>query len=296
MDPSAGLEFPRHIPPSQFMQGLLMLAILLGGLAALAGLIVRACLQPPDARAYRRRLRLRRPRGVDFWVLLAVLLLMNGALIIGVQLWTGGAEDRLDALQGPLAVAQTLALQGAALVWIVRVWGGSRAHWRKRFGMDRHWIRDIFHGVWGYAAAAPLVIVAALGWRFLLKRWGIEVAPQDLLNLVAGDPTGWLARYLLFVAIVLAPISEELVFRGLALPLFSRKAGVVAGVTASALLFALLHMNIGAFGPIFVFGLALGAAYVVTGQLRVPIVMHMAFNGVNLSLLLNSQELLRAAA
>jgi membrane protease YdiL (CAAX protease family) len=295
MDPQVALELPQHIPPSHFLQGLLMLAFLLGGLAALGGLMVRACLQPPDARACRQRLRFRTPRAADFWTLLAGLLVMNVLLILGVRLWTGGAEDRLTALQGPLAVAQTLALQGAALVWVSQVWGGSRTRWRKRFGLDRHWIRDTLHGLWGYAAAAPLVIAAALGWRYLLMRWGVDVAPQDLINLIAGDPTGWLARYLLFVAIVLAPLSEELVFRGLALPLFSHQAGMAVGVTASALLFALLHMNVHAFVPIFVFGLALGMAYVVTGQLRVPIVMHMAFNGVNLALLLQSQELLRAA-
>jgi membrane protease YdiL (CAAX protease family) len=296
MDPQVTLDLPRHIPPAQFLQGLLMIALLLGGLAALGGLLVRACLQPPDAHVCRQRLRFRTPRASDFWALLAGLLVMNVLLILGVRLWTGGAEDRLAALQGPLAVAQTLALQGAALVWVSRVWGGSRTRWRRRFGLDHRWLRDLLHGLWGYAAAAPLVIAAALGWRYLLMRWGVDVAPQDLIKLIAGDPTGWLARYLLFVAVVLAPLSEELVFRGLALPLFSRQAGVAAGVTASALLFALLHMNVNAFAPIFVFGLALGMAYVVTGQLRVPIVMHMAFNGVNLILLLQSQDLLRAAA
>jgi membrane protease YdiL (CAAX protease family) len=89
----------------------------------------------------------------------------------------------------------------------------------------------------------------------------------------AFPPTeGFLDRGLLIVSlVVVAPVVEEFVFRGLLLHRWSRKWGMVRGVLSSTAAFAVLH-----FSPvgIFLLGLGLAAIYLRTGSLRLAIAAH----------------------
>ena len=111
----------------------------------------------------------------------------------------------------------------------------------------------------------------------------VSVTITDLFNRIQGPANQVL---LVLVAAGLAPLGEEALFRGLLLPALTRRVGLIGGVAISAALFALLHFNAFAFLPLFAFGLALGAAYWMTGSLLVPILMHAVFNAVNSTLLM----------
>jgi len=76
---------------------------------------------------------------------------------------------------------------------------------------------------------------------------------------------------LLVSLVIVAPVVEEFVFRGLLLHRWSRKWGLVRGVLASTAAFAVLH-----FSPvgIFLLGLGLTAIYLRTGSLRLAIAAH----------------------
>jgi membrane protease YdiL (CAAX protease family) len=94
-----------------------------------------------------------------------------------------------------------------------------------------------------------------------------------------------LYRGLYLVAVViLAPLLEELVFRGLLLPPFRRRLGVIGGVVVSALLFMLVHPP-QTYLPIFWLGVVLGLAYHYTGNLLAPVLIHAVHNGVQFGLI-----------
>lgn len=80
---------------------------------------------------------------------------------------------------------------------------------------------------------------------------------------------GW--SVLLVSVVVVAPVVEEFVFRGLLLHRWSRKWGLVRGVVASTAAFAVLH-----FSPlgIFLLGLGFAAIYLRTGSLWLAIIAH----------------------
>ncbi len=80
---------------------------------------------------------------------------------------------------------------------------------------------------------------------------------------------GWIV--LLVSVVVVAPVVEEFVFRGLLLHRWSRKWGVLRGVLASTAAFAVLH-----FSPlgIFLLGLGIAAIYLRTGSLWLAIIAH----------------------
>jgi membrane protease YdiL (CAAX protease family) len=78
---------------------------------------------------------------------------------------------------------------------------------------------------------------------------------------------------------ILAPVAEELFFRGALYPWFRRRFGVTVGVLASSLLFSLGHIDTaGVAASAFVLGAANALVYERSKTLWAPIVMHMTTN------------------
>lgn len=89
----------------------------------------------------------------------------------------------------------------------------------------------------------------------------------------------WITLGLALVAlVVIAPLAEELTFRGLCFATMGRYA-----VPGSAALFALAHGLPVLLAPIFVAGLALGWLRARTGSLYPGLAVHMLLNGIALA-------------
>lgn len=85
------------------------------------------------------------------------------------------------------------------------------------------------------------------------------------------------------MAVTVAPLFEELFFRGFLQPLFSRTFGVVAGVLLTAILFGCLHAAEYQFvwqyvAAISLVGIALGVVRVVTNSIIPSTIMHGCYN------------------
>jgi uncharacterized protein len=83
------------------------------------------------------------------------------------------------------------------------------------------------------------------------------------------------------VVVVVAPLAEEFIFRGILLNRWAAKWGIRPGLVLSALVFGILHANV---VGLFVFGLVMGLLYVRTRTLWVPIACHAFNNAIALSL------------
>jgi uncharacterized protein len=88
-----------------------------------------------------------------------------------------------------------------------------------------------------------------------------------------------------FALIVVAPITEEFVFRGVLLQRWSAKWGTRSGLLASSLLFGMLHLNILGLSMV---GLVMGLLYLKTRTLWVPIACHALNNGIVVLIMLLS--------
>lgn len=85
-----------------------------------------------------------------------------------------------------------------------------------------------------------------------------------------------------FVSIViLAPLLEEVLFRGIILQRWSVKWSVVSGIILSSLFFGLLHFNV---LGLFNFGLVMALLYLRTHSLWLPIILHSLNNLIAVSL------------
>ncbi len=100
---------------------------------------------------------------------------------------------------------------------------------------------------------------------------------EELMALMFGQSPVWLI--LLAVGIV-APIAEELLFRGLIFHLLNRHLNIKVALILQGVLFGLFHMNLVQGVYASVLGVVLGIAYILTGSLWVPIVIHIVNNSV----------------
>ena len=128
-----------------------------------------------------------------------------------------------------------------------------------------------------------LWIVVATGWMYgqdyLMEMFKIVKIPDAMLNITYPDV---FSKWLLVLGVgVMAPILEELIFRGFLLKEFSYTfLGTSGAVVLTSLIWALIHSQYDwvYLAIIFVTGLLFGIARVMSHSLLVPIVMHILFN------------------
>jgi len=138
---------------------------------------------------------------------------------------------------------------------------------------------------WTFPIPNPfLVLTAGPALALALSALGVFLrAPQDGSQIeVLIKSRASLAAIILF-GVVLAPIFEEMLFRGFLLPLLMRSVGPLLGILLTAVPFALLHgtQNQWAWQPVVLIGIAgiaFGFVRYRTGSTTAAFLMHSAYN------------------
>lgn len=134
---------------------------------------------------------------------------------------------------------------------------------------------------------AVLLIGAGLAFNWA---YGAYIVPDvevqaDLRRLFAAVPDTLPNSILLFVTIaVVAPLVEELLFRGLLQNSLSKQLPAWAAIALSAMVFGVMHGDLYAMPPLVLMGAIFGVLYHLTGSLRVTIALHMINNAAALAL------------
>jgi membrane protease YdiL (CAAX protease family) len=189
-------------------------------------------------------------------------------------------------LQGLAAVACRQALEISDSATLTLAFGiagavtylGARAIYaRKRAsGVPRvfgpEWKSAALVGLrWGFFAASAGVVYLYLieaGW-IPLSHGDSDAAPPQAMN----------PYWLYGIGVVLAPIFEEFIFRGLIFGGLRRSCGPWVSVLASAAIFAIVHPA-GAMPPVFALGVCAALAQEKTGLLLAPMLTHAIYNAV----------------
>ena len=145
--------------------------------------------------------------------------------------------------------------------------------------------RAVLFGVVSYLLLLPGLLGVLLLSPQLLEAVGIEPAPQEaLVGFLELEPD---ARLLpLFLAVLVLPFFEELLFRGFLQPLLVQNFREVGGLVVTSLLFAVLH-GTSAFLPVFALSLILGGVMLRTQRLLAAWAVHAVHNGLPLWLALS---------
>ena len=127
-------------------------------------------------------------------------------------------------------------------------------------------------------AAYPLLLLVQ---AMVFGAAGGNVTSQDVVEFLqaAQSPRDRLA--VLAMAIVVAPLAEELIFRGYLYPVGKKYFGPFLSALVTAALFAVLHGHMASLPALFTLALCLTLSYEKSGSLLVPTIMHAVFNAVS---------------
>jgi membrane protease YdiL (CAAX protease family) len=230
--------------------------------------------------------RLFQDRGRCWPALLAALVVGEGISTIVARLLEallGGASVGTFLIAAGLNVALLGLLSLAARRLVPDPRGEAAAEPRR--SVVRAYFRGLFYGITGVIRMGFLLLLLDL---LLFGAKGMNNPIQQVVEATRLGVSGSLL--LVVVTVLLAPIGEELLFRGFLLPRLLAQKGPVWAVGISALVFALLHPQYGLYMPVvLVYGIVLGWARVRTGGLLAPILLHLTINGVVTATLLLSQ-------
>ena len=132
-------------------------------------------------------------------------------------------------------------------------------------------------GFQGWLMIIPFVLLVSLIMNFFIDN---QNGSNPLLEIVLNNNNYLALILLLFTTTILAPLFEEIIFRGILLPILSRDFGIISGISISAFIFALAHLSISEMPPLFVLGIGLGITRIVSGSLLSSVFMHSLWNGL----------------
>jgi membrane protease YdiL (CAAX protease family) len=145
----------------------------------------------------------------------------------------------------------------------------------------------ILGGLLGMALALPLIGYVNGLTVWALRHWSIPSPPHQLLEILKESPERWLHVAIYISAGLVAPVSEEMFFRGLLQTLLRNLLNNSwFAIVIAAAAFATVHMW-WTWPQIFFLGLCLGYAYERSGNLWMSITMHAVFNLTSMWLFTN---------
>lgn len=216
--------------------------------------------------------------GVDKLDLICALVLI-GFYTLGIFL-RGESSAPAGPLQEPrlweLALSQVLMCLPALFVFLVRMSSSAFlpiSGWKNvRLGPFIAWTL-----LTAFAAHFFTILYSLLEVPKMISTWLESMETQTSVQFLQNGSME-LKIFIAFSAVILAPLVEELIFRGYLYPVLKKYGGFLFALIFTSLLFGLIHWNAAVLVPLALFGALLVLLYEKTKTLWVPICAHALFN------------------
>ncbi len=176
-----------------------------------------------------------------------------------------------------LVLAAFYGVQLAALAFIVHRHGLG---FSEAFGLrrDETDVREVLVNASLVAALFIATRAVSVAWGALSRSMGFAVpAGERIVDLFGSGPAGLIVS--IAVVVLVAPVSEELLFRGVVLGGLQNRFGRWPAILGSAIAFAALHVTPWLLVSTFVLGVACGWLASSRRSLVSAIALHVLYNG-----------------
>ena len=210
------------------------------------------------------------------------LATLSATLLVWLALTAGGGVGTLD--YQIVGLVQQALFVGLSVVWVgVRHRRGVSALGLRSARTSRDLAVGAWFGVGLFGIAAYVILpIIILVWRT------VSGAPPDAIDqpILAEDPSTLQIVLGAVVAVIAAPLGEEVFFRGFLFGSLRGRLGFLRAGAISAFVFAIFHGDPLLIALMFFVGMALAWLYERRGSLIAPIGAHAMFNVVGYTLLL----------
>ena len=269
---AASTTQPTTLPVQQYDSRIVLIAV---GICVLVVWILRRLTEPQKLTLAGTPGRPSTLNPIHVLVVLFAWISTQGALaeLLGIYL----AEDSFAFRFLPNAVGGIVLMVGSLIVAKLTFTHGLK----RGFALSmRHWLYDSARGLIGALAVLPVCYAL---WYATVQLLPIDKPPvHQMLTMIAeGSRAQQIA--IIIAAVVLAPLGEEMFFRGLLQTLLRKYLhSPWLAVVLSSVAFAAVHLPIQTMPPIFVLSIVLGYNYERCGRLYASILMHALFNAANI--------------
>ncbi len=136
----------------------------------------------------------------------------------------------------------------------------------------------------GFLLAAYPLLALAGGIGQVVAGEGQEV--QGIVQFFVSNENTGERMLVIFMAVVVAPVVEEFIFRGYFYGTLKARIGMLPAMLLSGLVFSVVHAHVPSLGVFLLLSICLVIAFELTGSLLVPMAMHAIFNAVSVSVLI----------
>ena len=203
---------------------------------------------------------------------LAVFVLLQGLGIAALLALTSDPSDEAERLA---ALIVTLVVDVVALA-VVPLWvlGGPRRG-LAALGLRRPSLLTLGWGLVGLGAAYVTL--------------GIYVGIVELIGVEALEPISTIDEDVIYdhvylvaltglLAVIVAPLTEEIFYRGFLVGGIAHRWGIPVALVASSVLFAAVHIDVGSLIPFALIGVIFALVYLRSGNLFSAVLAHFLFN------------------
>ena len=163
------------------------------------------------------------------------------------------------------------------MVWVLVSYAGRRPFWKN---IDFDWPPNSSHAMTTLLSVVIAIVLFSLAFVITLL-YGERKTDLDLMI----ESSIYTRFATAFVAVVTAPLVEELIYRGLIYKALEKAAGVAIAVVIVSLLFAGVHVfqyrnNLAVIAVITLLSITLTVARAVSGKVLPAFIIHLVFNGI----------------
>lgn len=163
--------------------------------------------------------------------------------------------------------------------------------WSEGFGLNKNMVSSAMLGGGVTLIVAPIVMGFQGVMARLLTPKNETPQVQEVVRVIEQTVQMDHLVFYGFMAIVMAPVIEELLFRGVFYPTIKSRGYPRVALWGTSVMFALVHYNLLTFLPLTLLALILAWLYERTGNLLAPIMAHSCFNTINFVLLVFREEI-----
>lgn len=207
-----------------------------------------------------------------------VAAVMQDAGLVGAD---QPASSGIPSLASPFILAQMIAgqLLSLAILWAAAGWKGSRGVTLRLLPPQTGWLEAVGYGALLIVLIGPIELL-------LYRLAGVELFTDGRWLLEGLRSPYWWA--VILAAVVLAPLWEEVAFRGFLLSALAKsRLGFWPAAVLSAGLWTALHLSYSwpGLASVFLAGLGMGWIMLRTGSMRAVVVAHAVINAFSLTVI-----------
>ena len=235
-----------------------------------------------------------RRNSMPLYIPLVPLVLWFGAVstaVIIVQKLTPDLSGWQEIFRDHIVMSLGAIATIAVMMFLAHVHFSRRL---KGFGLNiRTIVKDFFMAFFNLLAVWPLILAAVTITIFFVKLFSgqeYQMQQHQQLEMVTEYPQLPLRIMIVFVAVVIAPLLEEMIFRGFVQTtirsFINIRNSAWPAIAASSVFFAIMHADPAHWPALFVLGVCLGYSYEKSGSLFRPIFIHLLFNAASVTIVL----------